>query len=216
MGSPSPTKIESFQEHLLSWSESNLREYPWRETDDPYRVLVAEMLLQKTFADKVKPIYGEFVSRYPELEMLADADVDEVASLLEPLGLQNVRARALIDIANEHIDGSIPGDEEGLLELPYIGPYAANATLCFGFDERRPVVDSNVVRAYNRAFGMDLTPQDEEAWEIADQVLPEEDYQRFNLALLDFGAKICTADSPRCQECFYNSLCAYYATTEEE
>lgn len=174
------------------------------------------MLLQKTFADKIEPIYNKFVARYPDLETLAEANTEEVASLLEPLGLHNVRAKALVEIANEHADGGIPDDEEALLELPYIGLYAANATLCFAFDERRPVVDANVVRTYNRAFGYDLTLQDDEAWEIADRVLPDQDYQRFNLALVDFGAKICTSDSPRCLDCFYNDLCTYYATTREE
>lgn len=216
MGSPSPTEIDSFREGLLSWAESNLREYPWRATDDPYCVLVAEILLQKTFADKVEPIYDEFVAQYPDPETLADADVEEVASLLEPLGLQNVRARALIDIANEHVDRGIPNDEEALLELPYVGPYAANATLCFAFDERRPIVDANVVRTYNRAFGRDHTPQDEEAWEIAGQILPEDEYQRFNLALLDFGAKVCTANAPSCLDCFFNDRCGYYRATNEE
>jgi len=160
MKPPKPSEIDSFREDLLSWSESNLREYPWRKSDDSYRVLVAEILLQKTFADKVEPIYDEFVDRYPRLDALTEAKVEAVTSLLKPLGLQNVRAKALIDIANEYADGGIPDDKEALLELPYVGPYAANATLCFAFDERRPIVDANVVRVFNRAFGLDLTPQD--------------------------------------------------------
>lgn len=209
---PSSVEADAFRSPLLSWSKENLRKYPWRETDSPYRVLVAEILLQKTFADKVEPIYDKFVFRYPDLETLANANVDEVASLLKPLGLQNVRARALIDIANEYALEGVPDDEEELLQLPYVGPYAANATLCFAFDRRRPVVDANVVRIYNRAFGADFTPQDDEAWELADRMLPDDDYQRFNLALIDFGAKICTADSPRCPECFYRDRCEYYAT----
>lgn len=211
MEPPSSAEAEAFRSQLLSWSKENLREYPWRETESPYRVLVAEILLQKTFADKVEPIYEEFVDRYPDLEILADAEVEKVASLLKPLGLQNVRARALIDIATESAIEGIPDDEEKLLQLPYVGPYAANATLCFAFGRRRPVVDANVVRIYNRAFGADFTPQDDEAWELADRMLPKDDYQRFNLALIDFGAKVCSADSPLCPECFYRDQCTYYA-----
>jgi len=213
MEPPSTVEAEAFRSHLLLWSEENFREYPWRDTDSHYRVLVAEILLQKTFADKVEPIYEEFVDRYPYLEALADVETEAVASLLKPLGLQNVRARALIDIANEYALEGVPNDKEELLQLPYVGPYAANATLCFGFERRRPVVDANVVRIYNRAFGADFTPQDDEAWELADRMLPDDDYQRFNLALIDFGAKICTADSPHCQECFYRDQCEYYETT---
>lgn len=211
MESPSATEAETFRSRLLSWSKENFREYPWRETNSSYRVLVAEILLQKTFADKVEPIYERFVDRYQNLETLAGAKVDEVASLLKPLGLQNVRAQALIDIATQYAEEGIPDDEDGLRQLPYVGPYAANATLCFAFGRRRPVVDANVVRIYNRAFGTDLTPQDDEAWELADRMLPEDDYRRFNLALLDFGAKICSADSPLCSECFYRDQCTYYA-----
>lgn len=209
---PSPVEADAFRSLLLSWSKENLREYPWRETNSPYRVLVAEMLLQKTFADKVAPIYERFVDTYPNLKTLAEAEVDEVATLLRPLGLQNVRARALIDISNEYAKDGVPDTEEELLQLPYVGPYAANATLCFAFDRRRPVVDANVVRIYNRTFGADFTPQDDEAWELADRMLPEEDYQRFNLALIDFGAKVCSADSPLCSKCFYRNQCSYYVT----
>ena len=212
MEPPSTVEAEAFRSHLLLWSEENLRKYAWRETDSPYRVLVAEILLQKTFADKVEPIYEEFVDRYPDLERLADVEVENVASLLKPLGLQNVRARALIDIATKYAEEGVPEDEEELLQLPYVGPYAANATLCFAFGRRRPVVDANTVRIYNRTFGADFTPQDDQAWKLADRMLPDDDYQRFNLALLDFGAKICTADAPHCQECFYRDQCEYYAT----
>ena len=82
-----------------------------------------------------------------------------MASLLRPLGVQNVRAQALIDIAEAYTGEGIPSNEELLLELPYVGRYAANAAPCFAFDEQRAIVDANVVRAFNRAFGMELTPQ---------------------------------------------------------
>lgn len=212
MEPPSSVKADAFRSQLLLWSKENCREYPWRETESPYQVLVAEILLQKTFADKVEPIYEEFVDRYPDMEMLADAEVEEVASLLKPLGLQKVRARALLDIAMECAKEGVPDNEEKLLQLPYVGQYTANATLCFAFDRQRPVVDANVIRIYDRAFGADFTPQDNEAWELADRILPEDDCQRFNMALIDFGAKICTAGSPLCSECFFRDRCSYYAT----
>lgn len=88
-------------------------------------------------ADKVEPIYEEFTSRFPDLETLAAAEFEEVASLLRPLDLQNVRAQALIDIAEAYLGEGIPSDEEPLLELPYVGRYVANARLCFVFDEQR-------------------------------------------------------------------------------
>ena len=87
MEAPSSMEAESFRSQLLLWAKENHREYPWRETDSPYQVLVAEILLQKTFADKVEPIYEEFLVRYPDMETLADAEVEEVGSVLNPLGL---------------------------------------------------------------------------------------------------------------------------------
>lgn len=213
MKNVSPEEVRSFRNNLLSWAEDNLREYPWRKTDSPYHILVAEILLQQTFADKVVPVYEAFVEKYPNLETLAEAEVSAIASLLEPLGLQNVRAQALINIANKCRNEGIPDDEKELLQLPYVGPYAANATLCFAFDRRRPVVDANVVRIYNRAFGVDFTPQDDQVWMLADQILSDEDYQRFNLALIDFGAKVCSSNSPLCAECFYQDQCAHYSST---
>lgn len=206
-------EIEAFQEGLRKWADEddNIRQFSWREKDSPYEVLIAEILLGATLASKVEPIYDEFIEQYPDLKDLADADVNELASLLEPLGLHNRRAAALVKIGNQLKDRGVPEDEVELLELPYVGRYAANATLCFGFGERRPIVDANVVRIYNRIFNLNLNPTGDDAWEFAKQVLPEGDVQLFNLALLDFGAAVCTDQSPRCSDCFFSENCYYFS-----
>lgn len=204
--------MEEFRETLQSWAEENLRDFPWREDATPYQVLVAEVLLQQTIASKVEPVYEEFVERYPEPEDLLDVDPDELAELLDPLGLQNVRAKALVDNAEEIADRGVPRDVEELQDLSYVGRYGANATLCFGFGERRPIVDANVVRLYGRFFGKDFDgAQDDAAWEFAEEVLPDEDVQRYNLALLDFAADTCTARSPTCDRCAFQDACQFYA-----
>jgi A/G-specific adenine glycosylase len=210
---PTDHEIEVFQEGLCRWAqgEDNIRQFSWREKDSPYKVLVAEVLLGATLASKVEPIYDEFIERYPSLEDLAEADVEELATLLEPLGLHNRRAAALVKIGNQLKDSGVPVDEDDLLELPYVGQYAANATLCFGFGERRAIVDANVVRIYNRIFNLDLKPTGDDAREFAERVLPDRDFQLFNLALLDFGAAVCTDQSPRCSECFFSGNCYYYS-----
>lgn len=204
--------MEAFRETLQSWAEGNLRDFPWREDATPYQVLVAEVLLQQTLASKVEPIYEEFVERYPEPEDLLDLDPDDLAELLDPLGLQNVRAQALIDNAEEIAERGVPQDAEELQDLSYVGRYGANATLCFGFGEPRAIVDANVVRLYGRFFGKDFDgAQDDAAWEFAEEVLPEEDVQRYNLALLDFAAETCTARSPDCDRCIFEGDCQFYA-----
>lgn len=202
--------IESFRSDLLAWSYDNLRSFPWRETSDPYELLVAEILLQKTAAEKVESIFTEFLRRYPSLEALADAEQEELAEIIYSLGLQNQRSRALISIGQELEDTGVPADEDELLDLPYVGQYAANATLCFAFGEPRPIVDANVVRVYNRAFGKEFDYRDEKAWDFAAKVIPESYAWEFNLAILDFAAAICIPGRPNCDECFFSDECEYY------
>lgn len=208
-------KKKEFQSSLLRWSEGNLREFPWRETDSPYEILVAEVLLQQTLAKKVSPVYEEFLAHHPTPEQLAEADPERVATLLEPLGLQNRKASALVKTGKRLRElGEVPRSIDELSELPFVGLYGANAILCFGFGERRPIVDVNVVRIYNRVFGHDFEDdRDECAWEFAEEMLPETDFQRYNLALLDHGASICVSENPRCDECPVNAICQYYEST---
>lgn len=201
----------AFHDELLAWSEENLRSFPWRETMSPYEVLVAEVLLGATMATKVESLYAEFLDRYPDFESLAEADVDELANLLEPLGLQNRRAKAFGKIGQRYRDEPLPQDLDQLLELPYVGPYAANATLCFAFGERRPILDTNVAQIYERAFDVELDVESPESWAFAEAMLPETEVRRYNLALLDFGAKVCVSGTPKCEVCFFTHLCRYYS-----
>jgi len=158
------TVLENFRSRLLRWADDNLRTFPWWETSDPYDILIAEILLQKTAAEKVEPVYREFLSTYPGLEELAVADRSELADIIYSLGLQNKRSEALVTIGRMLRGDSVPDDVNRLLELPYVGRYAANATLCFAFGEPRSIVDANVVRVYNRIFDTDFDYRDEEVW----------------------------------------------------
>lgn len=195
--------------NLLNWHENNAREFQWREFKTPYSTFIAEFLLQKTHSSKVEPVYSEMLRRYPDLEALQSADQNELAEMLRPLGLHNKRSKALVKIANS-LD-EIPADEDELQELPYVGPYTANATLSFGFDIPSPIVDGNVLRIYNRYFGRSFTAESGEAWDFASELLPREDHQRFNLSLLDLGAGVCKAENPDCDSCPLSENCAYFA-----
>lgn len=206
-------KIERFQHDLLKWSHGNLRDFPWRQQQrSPYQLLVAEMFLKQTQASTVADVLPQFVEKYPGPESLQSASESEIIEVIRPLGLYNHRAKALKEIG-ERLGGSeIPSTEDGLRELPQVGRYVANATLCFGFGEDVPIVDSNIRRIYRRLFSaLDVEEMTEdELWSLAEEVLPEAEVQRFNLALLDFGAAICTDSSPNCEQCFANPYCAYY------
>ena len=228
-------KIKWFQNRLLSWAEQHLRDYPWRKrrstkelsaiatlgsservlqerklctsvTSNPYHVLVAEFLLQRTDADTVLPIYRAFITRYPTLAELAVAEVTEIAELLQPLGLF-FRAERLSKTAKtitEKYNRQIPQEEATLLKLPGIGKYTARAICSQAFDQSLAVLDTNVARIIERFFGIEgerVKSRCKILWGAADEIAPKSDVGYWNLALLDFGAKVCTARNPKCTEC---------------
>ena len=208
--------IEQFRSELIQWADDNLRSFSWRETSDPYEILVAEILLQKTAAEKVEPIYDDVIATYPTLSALAEANTDQLADLIYSLGFQNQRSEALITIGQTLRNTDIPADKPRLLKLPYVGQYAANATRCFAFGESVPIVDENVVRVYNRIFDTEFGYRDEAAWEFADRVLPPDEARVFNFAILDFGASICAPKVPNCDSCFFTHSCRYYQSLTRE
>lgn len=202
--------VEALHERILTWvDEGHLREFPWRNTESPYEVLVAEVLLQQTPAERVEPVYVDFLEEYPTLEALADADPDEVVDLIEELGLHNKRGRALVENARDLVDEGVPRDREALTNLSYVLDYGANAVLCFAFGEDRAIVDTNVIRVYNRVFDESWSVDDSEAWEFATDILPDDRVRDYNLGLLDFAAAICQP-TPKCSECFLADQCAYF------
>lgn len=207
---PPESKVAGFREAIIAWAtDGNLRDFPWRADVSPFEVLVAEILLQQTFADKVEPVYDALIAEYPTPTALGAASEDEIVAVIESLGFQNQRATALMENGRRIADNGLPTTVNGLKELSYVGDYAANATLCFGFDERRPIVDTNVERVYERAFDVTLDANDPESWAFAESLLPEDDYRAYNLALLDIGALICTPADPACGRCPVAEHCAY-------
>lgn len=218
MDTSNATDIDRFRTDLLAWAEDNLRSFPWREPDaSPYEILLAEIFLKQTRSSTVARILPQVLDQYPDPGSLAEADREDLIDLIHPLGLYNHRSKALMEIGAAVAGTGIPHTEEELMELPQVGQYVANATMCFGFGQSRPIVDSNVKRVYTRLFD-DLDTEsasDEQMWDLTATVLPEESAERYNLALLDFGAAVCTDTSPRCEECFANSYCDFYAQQEE-
>ncbi len=196
MRKPSRKKIEGFQEFLLDWYSKNGRVFPWRETSDPYLILVSEILLQKTHVRVVQHVYPQFVNQYPDLTSLSNADVTEVEEILRPLGFLN-RAERLVGIAKkvfEDYNGSIPNDYKNLLDLKGIGPYIATAVMVFAFNDQRVVVDTNVLKVLKKHFNIKSDKprprNDKEIWDVAQTLAPAEKIKEFNWALLDYGATL--------------------------
>ena len=192
---------------LLRWAQGNLRSFPWRETRDPYSVLIAEVLLRKTTARTATTVYQEFLRRFPTPLELAGSSVSDLAMLLAPLGLSNQRAEQLAALGDALISlGGVPTDAGPLGTLPGVGPYAAAAVRCFAFGKAVPMVDTNVARVISRVFG--ITPTRFEArrcpsiWEAAAcLVRPSRAPERLNWSILDLAAALCKPHTPLCHMC---------------
>jgi A/G-specific adenine glycosylase len=201
----------TFRSDLLSWARDNTREFPWRDPErTPYEVFVAEFFLTQTPAENVAEVYPTFLDRFPSLESIAGVHTDALEEVIRPLGFQRMRAEALAEIAAEY--DSLPGTAAELQTLPRVGPYVANATLCFALERPLPILDRNVNRVYGRVFGEQYPDTDVARREFAERLLPNDgpDARRYNLGLLDFGAAVCTKRDPNCETCFANEYCEYY------
>lgn len=208
---------EDFQNQLLSWYKSEHRKFPWRQTYDPYEVLIAEKLLQQTKARKlVVDIYLELIGYYPSPGALAQADLDALYKLIEPLGLR-YRANELMAMATEIVQrhhGVVPADLKDLLQLSGVGQYCARAVICFAYKQPVAIVDTNVARWLHRLCGitepLPANPARKKyLYELMTDILPEESVRDFNLAILDLCALVCRSSSPKCYDCPLQGYCSY-------
>jgi A/G-specific adenine glycosylase len=175
-------------------------------------VLVAEVLLQRSRGKTVARVYEELFRRWPDAAALSRGREASIASVIRPLGLVR-RASTLRAMARE-VDrrGRVPADSEGLLALPGVGRYAANATLVVGFGKRAPVVDGVTARVYRRYLGLvsDLpATADPELWKAVDDVTPRGASRDWNWAVLDLASEVCLPARPRCGVCPLVERCAY-------
>ena len=203
---------------LLSWFEQNKRVFPWRKRfnhPDPYLILFAEVMLQRTRADQVARVYLEFIREYPDFQSLSQAPRSEVRKSLRPLGLnwRIGRILDLIEFLQRKHGGRIPSDYNELLQLPGVGPYVASAVMCYAFLEPMVAIDVNVVRVLSRIFGIPYTKNTKSSKalrELAASLIPEGKARELNLCLLDFGALVCTTNNPRCNVCPVKGQCRYF------
>ena len=194
-----------FAGRLLKWFDENGRPLPWRETRDPYQIWLSEIILQQTRIEQGRPYWERFVSRWPRVEMLANASEDEVLRMWQGLGYYS-RARNLHTAARQIVErGSFPKTLEEIRQLKGVGDYTAAAIASIAFDEPVAVVDGNVYRVLARHFAID-TPIDttdgkKVFTQLANQLLPPRQASAFNQAMMDFGAVQCMPQSPQCQLC---------------
>lgn len=213
--------VAELQSRLISWFETNQRHFPWRETSDPYAVLVAEKLLQQTAArEVVVEIFAELLCRYPRPLDLAQADVVEIQKIIAPLGFI-YRAQELLDLARvivEQYEGRVPSTLPDLKKLPGVGDYIARAVLSYAYGLDVPVVDTNVARFLYRVSGMPgrlpANPARKQSLiELAATLIPQGRSKDFNLAILDLCAQVCRPSNPFCSACPVLSNCEYGSST---
>jgi len=208
---------------LIRWATRNLRDLVWRaEPRDPYRVWVSEIMLQQTQAATVIPYFYRFTERFPTVQALAQAPLDDVLKLWEGLGYY-ARARHLHRAAQKVVaefDGRLPDTVEELSKLPGIGRYTAGAIASIAFGRDAPVVDGNVRRVLCRLYAIrgDVRQSkiQSQLWALAEANLPKGKAGRWNEAMMELGATVCTPRSPRCDECPLASSCRALALGIQE
>lgn len=198
------------QRLLLAWYRSAARPLPWRRTGDPYAILVSETMLQQTRAERVEPVYESFLQRYPDVRALAAASRSEVLRSWEGLGY-NRRAVNLHQAARAIVEqhgGRVPDDLDALRALPGVGDYTARAVLTFAFGHDTAPVDVNVARVLARAATGEPMSRSE-VQHLADRLVPDGEGPAWTAALMDLGARYCTARAPRCSACPVAATCAW-------
>lgn len=203
--------------NLLKWYARASRELPWRETRDPYKIWICEIVLQQTRVEQGKNHYIRFIERFPDVFALADAATDEVLLYWKGLGYYS-RALNLHAAAQQIVStygGRFPSTFDEILTLKGVGKYTAAAIASICFDEKIPAVDGNFYRVLSRVFadGFDVSAAQAHAYfsRLALRVMPEEDPGHFNQAVMDLGSEICRPKNPRCSECPIQQHCLAYA-----
>ncbi|GAB6880403.1 A/G-specific adenine glycosylase [Halorubrum gandharaense] len=210
-----PADLDAVREALVEWYEVDHRDFPWRRTEDPYEILVSEVMSQQTQLDRVVPAWEAFCEKWPTTADLAAAERGDVVAFWSSHSLgYNNRAKYLHEAATQvetEYDGDFPETPEELQELMGVGPYTANAVASFAFNNGDAVVDTNVKRVLHRAFGV---PDDDDAFErVASAVMPDGESRVWNNAIMELGGVAC-GTKPRCDEagCPWRPYCHAYET----
>jgi len=197
---------------LLSWAQGHGRDLPWRQTRDPWAVLVSEVMLQQTQVVRVVPRYTAFLEAFPTPAACAAAPLGEVLRHWSGLGYNRraVNLHRAAQVVAQRPGGRLPDDLPGLLELPGVGSYTARAVLAFAFERDHGVLDTNAARVLARAVaGGRLSGA--KAQRLADAQVPRGQGWAWNQAVLDLGATVCLRRSPRCEACPLRPVCAWAA-----
>ncbi len=203
---------------LHSWYLKNKRSLPWRASQEPYLIWISEVMLQQTTVTAVIPFYEKFIKRFPTVQPLAKARIEDVYEYWAGLGYYS-RARNLHKAAqivvNEH-KGAFPKTYQELIKLPGFGPYTSRAVASLGYGQHVGVLDGNVIRILSRKYGLDIkwweNKEKDKLQAISDELAGTKDSADLNQAMMELGATICTPKKVMCLLCPWNKTCVSYAT----
>lgn len=212
-------RMASFRKTLLKWYTGNKRKYPWRDTDDPFRVLIAEIMLRRTKADQVEKVYNQLFAHCPTVKDIVNADEEQIEKIVYPLGLRwrSTTFKLLAMEILKRYGGEVPQTRASLLSLPGTGEYVAGAVLSIAYNKREWLVDSNVVRVFRRYFGISTSKEgrrDKRVINMAKEYVSHRNPRDANLAILDFSAIVCVSRKPKCIDCPLNADCHHYRHTD--
>ncbi len=212
-----PTSVarrRAFRKNLLAWYDANRRDMPWRNISDPYLIWLSEVMLQQTRVDQAEPYWRRFTERFPTVEQLAAASLDEVLACWEGLGYYS-RARNLHKAARRIVEtfgGRLPDEEQAILSLPGVGPYTAAAVLSIAYGKALPALDGNAIRVLTRVFRVGENPARtatrKRLRDLAADLMDPTRAGAFNQAVMELGANVCKPSAPKCNACPLRSVCA--------
>lgn len=210
-------KIKTVNDKLLSWLKDNCREFSWRENKSGYSVLVSEILLQQTTAERVEPIFNKLINVYSSFEELVAADIDSVLSIIESLGL-HYRAKLLVDISKyicTNFEGKLPSEEKEIRSIEGVGQYILDSILCHVYSESKLPVDTNTYRVIGRLWGVEYPMKGVKAKRFVidkaeKMAVATSSPQKLHYAVLDFAALQCKFYNPACESCPLNTICNFY------
>lgn len=213
--------LGKLRSELLRWWEHAKRSYPWRETRDPYSVLIAETLLHRTRAQQVVPLYKLFLEYFPNVHALAKSTPEDLQRLFHSAGLQWrwEKLHAMAAELEARFQGQIPIDFKQLTSLPGVSHYIASALRCFAFGCPDAVLDTNTIRVTGRLFGLPITDSSRRSnlfKAVLQSLVDSENPRDFNFALIDLAAMICRVKSPLHQECPLQGYCHFFQSNPSE
>lgn len=204
--------FKKLPERVIPWGIANMREFPWRKNSDPYRILIAEIMLHRTRAENVVPVYNRFTIEFPTSQSFSMAKHEKIVEILKPLGLvwRSDKLYEMSMILRKDFQGHVPLEKHSLKTLPGVGEYIASAVMCFSTNSPEVLLEVNTVRIASRVMGVKLTDNLRRSKLISDfyqREFDEDEPRKFYYSLIDLGSLVCRSENPKCNECPLNDIC---------